>query len=194
MGKVKFGKLMRNPHGIKAADIRFGAALKRMATRSKKLDVAPDDFVKALKQVAAPPERSEQFPLILITGERSPHTKNTQLRGVARLTKRQSGNALRISAEDAASVSVSDGDLVEVSTSHGATSVVTMVTNDIRPGVVSLQHGWGRRLFHPEEQPATEQQGVSANLLTGDENLDPLSGMPRFNAIPCAVRRVETSG
>jgi formate dehydrogenase len=191
MGKVKLGKLMKNPHGVKAADIRFGAALKRMATRSKKIDVAPGGFAEALKQVAHPQSRSEDFPFLLITGERSPHTKNTHLRGVKGLTKKHSGNAIRISAEDAASASIDDGDWVKVSTSRGAISVPASVTDDIRPGVVSLQHGWGRRLFHPETQPTAEEQGINANLLVDDENLDPLSGMPIFNAIPCAIRRVE---
>jgi len=36
-----------------------------------------------------------------------------------------------------------------------------------------------------------DQQGTNANLLTGDENLDELCGMPVYNAIPCAVRRTE---
>ncbi len=187
MGKVKFGKLMKNPHGVKAGDIRFGAALKRMATPSKKIEVAPAEFVEALKQVAPPPDPSDRFPLTLITGERSPHTKNTQLRGVTSLTKKQSGNSLRINTVDAASASIRDGDRVKVTTENGAAAVQANVTEDIRPGVVSLTHGWGRRLFHPETQTTVEQQGTNANLLTGDENLDELCGMPVYNAIPCAV-------
>jgi anaerobic selenocysteine-containing dehydrogenase len=191
LGKVKFGRLMKNPHGVKVADIRFGAALKRMATPSKKIELAPAEFVEALKRVNPPPEGSDRFPLVLITGERSPHTKNTQLRGVTSLTKTQSSNFLRISNKDAAFASVKNGDLVEVSTPHGKATVRVRVTDDIRPGVVSLTHGWGRRLFHPETRPNPEQQGVSANLLTVDENLDELCGMPVYNAIPCRVCRKE---
>lgn len=188
MGKVKFDRLMKSPHGVKAGDIRFGAALKRMATPSKKIEVAPGEFVEALKRVDPPPERSDRFPLTLITGERSPHTKNTQLRGVTSLTKKQAGNFLRISAEDAASASIRNGGAVEVVTEHGAAAVRANVTDDIRPGVVSLTHGWGRRLFHPETLTTPEQRGTNANLLTGDENLDELCGMPVYNAIPCSVR------
>ncbi len=187
MGKVKFGKLMKNPHGVKAGDIRFGAALKRMATRSRKIEVAPVEFVDALKRVDPASERSDRFPLILITGERSPHTKNTQLRGVTSLTKKQSGNSLRINTEDAASASIQDGDRVKVITENGAAAVQANVTDDIRPGVVSLTHGWGRKLFHPETRPSPERQGANANLLTGDENLDALCGMPVYNAIFCAI-------
>lgn len=187
MGKVKLGKLMKNPHGVKAGDIRFGAALKRMATPSKKIEVAPAEFVEALKRIDSPPERSDRFPLVLITGERSPHTKNTQLRGVTSLTHKQSSNFLRIGSEDAASASIQDGDKVQVITEYGAATVQALVTDDIRPGVVSLTHGWGRVLFHPETLTTPEYQGTNANLLTGDENLDELCGMPVYNAIPCAV-------
>jgi formate dehydrogenase len=62
MGKVSFGKLMQNPHGVKAADIRFGSALKRMATPSRRIDLAPREFTAALKQAAVASSRSEEFP------------------------------------------------------------------------------------------------------------------------------------
>jgi formate dehydrogenase len=189
LGKVKFGKLMKHPHGVKAGDIQFGKALKRMATPSKKLDVAPQEFIEALKRVGPPQNVSDRFPLLLITGERSPHTKNTQLRGVTTLTQRQSGNFLRVNADDALSASIRDGDTVEVATEHGAAAVQALVTQDIRRGVVSMTHGWGRRLFHPEAKPIPEEHGTCANLLTGDENLDELCGMPVYNAIPCSVQK-----
>ncbi len=189
MGKVKFGKLMKNPHGVKAGDIQSGAALKRIATPSKKIEVAPTDFLEALNRVEPPGDFSDRSPLLLITGERSPHTKNTQLRGVKSLTKKQTSNALRMNTADAASLSITDGDNVEVTTESGRATVKALVTDDIRQGVVSLTHGWGRKLFHPETQSTPEEQGTCANLLTGDENLDELCGMPVFNAIPCSVRR-----
>jgi formate dehydrogenase len=189
LGRTSFAKLMQNPHGVKAAGFRFGSALKRIATGSRRIDLAPVDFAEALKRVAPPASRSTDRPLLLITGERSPHTKNTQLRGVKALTKKQSGNSLRISSADAAAASIGDGEVVELSTARGCLSVPARVTDDIRPGVVSLQHGWGRSLFHPETRPEVEQQGANANWLVDDENLDPLCGMPVFNAIPCAVRR-----
>lgn len=76
---------------------------------------------------------------------------------------------------------------MKLTTANGAAAVQANVTDDIPPGVVSLTHGWGRRLFHPETRTTPEEQGTNANLLTGDENLDELCGMPVYNAIPCAV-------
>jgi anaerobic selenocysteine-containing dehydrogenase len=102
---------------------------------------------------------------------------------------RQTGTFLRINQQDADALSISDGAVVEVSTRSGSAEVPARVTTDIRPGVVSMPHGWGRKLFHPEIQTDVEVHGVSDNLLTDDVELDTLTGMPIYNAIPCAVRR-----
>ena len=86
-------------------------------------------------------------------------------------------------------MSVSDGEMVELSTRKGSVEIPAKVTHDIRPGVVSMPHGWGRKLFHPETKREVELQGVSDNLLTDDLDLDALTGMPVYNAIPCSVRK-----
>ena len=83
------------------------------------------------------------------------------------LTNKQSGNSLRISTDDAASASIEDGDPLDALTEHGTAAVPPNVTDDIRPGVVSLTHGWRRSLFHPETQTIPETQGTNADFLTG---------------------------
>jgi anaerobic selenocysteine-containing dehydrogenase len=189
LGKLDFQELMDSPHGLKLADVEFGAALKKIATPSGKVNVAPADFVAALQKVSPPQKGSEQFPLLLLTGERTPHTKTTNFRSAGRLISRQSGAFLRISSEDASALSISAADMVEVSTRSGSATVSAKVTSDIRPGVVSMPHGWGRKLFHPETQKDVELQGASDNLLTDDADLDALTGMPIYNSIPCSVRK-----
>jgi len=189
LGNIDFQELLDSPHGLKLGDLEFGAALGRITTASGKVDVAPADFVAALEKIDPPGRRPEQFPLLLITGERTPHTKTTNFRSASRLVSRQSGTYLRISSKDAAALSVSDGDMVEVSTRSGSAAVPARITGDIRPGVVSMPHGWGRRLFHPESRTEVELKGVSDNTLTDDVELDALTGMPIYNSIPCSVRK-----
>ena len=190
LGKIDFQELMNSPHGLKLGEVEFGAALTRISTPSGKVNVAPADFVTALQNARAPGKSSERHPLLLLTGERTPHTKTTNFRSAKRLTARQRGAFLRISAEDAAALSISDGDMVEVSTPTGSAEVPAKVTSNIRPGVVSMPHGWGRRLFHPETKTQVELQGASDNLLTDTAELDVFTGMPIYNSIQCSVRRV----
>jgi len=189
LGRVTFQELMDNPHGLKLGDIEFGAALKRISTPSGKVNAAPAEFVAALRKVSPPGRDSEQFPLLLITGERTPHTKTTNFRSARQLMARQSGAFLRIHSEDAAALSISEGDTVEISTRSGSAEVPAKVTTDIRPGVVSMPHGWGRKLFHPETWTEVELQGASDNLLTDNTELDAFTGMPIYNSIPCSVRK-----
>lgn len=188
MGKVKFRRLMSNPHGIKAGEIQFGAALRRLATPSHKVEVAPREFAEEIAKAVAV-SCTDKFPFRLITGERSPHTKNTNLRGVGALTKNQSENFARINSQDAASLSVREGDMVVVSTANGSLEIQARVTDDIRKGVISIGHGWGRKLCHPDSTHVSEPHGVNANVLTGDASLDALSGMPVYNSLPCSIQK-----
>jgi len=189
LSTVTLEELMEHPHGMKLGDIEFGEALKKISTPSGKVDVAPEEFVAALQKISPPDNTSKQFPLLLLTGERTPHTKTTNYRSAKQLLARQSGSFLRISSTDADAIAISDGDMVEVSTRSGSAEVPAKVTTDIRPGVVSMPHGWGRRLFHPEIQTEVDVHGVSDNLLTDDLELDALTGMPIYNSIPCSVRK-----
>ncbi|MEZ5247827.1 MAG: molybdopterin dinucleotide binding domain-containing protein [Ilumatobacteraceae bacterium] len=51
----------------------------------------------------------------------------------------------------------------------------------VRPGVVSLPHGWGHDRPGSRLRVAAERAGVNSNVLTDDAALDPLSGTSVLN-------------
>jgi anaerobic selenocysteine-containing dehydrogenase len=61
------------------------------------------------------------------------------------------------------------------------------VTDAIRPGVVSLPHGWGHGVAGTQMRVAAERAGVNANVLTDDKAIDPLSGTSVLNGIPVTI-------
>jgi anaerobic selenocysteine-containing dehydrogenase len=61
------------------------------------------------------------------------------------------------------------------------------VTESIRPGVVSLPHGWGHDVPGTQLRVAAEHAGVNSNVLSDDEAIDPLSGTSVLNGIPVGV-------
>jgi anaerobic selenocysteine-containing dehydrogenase len=61
------------------------------------------------------------------------------------------------------------------------------VTDAVRPGVVSLPHGWGHDLPGTELTVAGKRPGVNVNLLTDGSQLDPLSGNAVLNGVPVEV-------
>jgi len=56
------------------------------------------------------------------------------------------------------------------------------------PGVVSIAHGWGRRLQELGADAGPEV-GVNVNRLTDDSLREPLTGVPVFNGIPCRLEK-----
>ena len=66
------------------------------------------------------------------------------------------------------------------------------VTDAMRPGVVSLPHGWGHDREGVRLDVAREHAGASMNDVTSDHHLDTLSGNAGFNGLP--VTLVRTGG
>ena len=61
------------------------------------------------------------------------------------------------------------------------------ITDAIRPGVVSLPHGWGHSAAGTHMAVAEAHAGVNSNILTDEDQIDPLSGNAVLNGIPVTV-------
>ena len=61
------------------------------------------------------------------------------------------------------------------------------VTDAIRPGVVSIPHGWGHGVEGTRMGVAGEHAGVNSNLLADETLFDAISGNAVLNGIPVEV-------
>jgi formate dehydrogenase len=75
--------------------------------------------------------------------------------------------------EDCARLGLAHGQPVRITSDHGATDATVGMTAAIRPGVVSLPHGWA--------SPGVNQ------LTSATADVEPLTGMPRFSGVPVTV-------
>src|SRR5258708_14523871 len=80
-----------------------------------------------------------------------------------------------------------DGDQAQVSSEAGAVVVPVEVTDAIKPGVVSLPHGWGHDKAGTRMAVANEHPGVNTNVLSPGGFVDVLSGNAAVNGIPVSV-------
>jgi anaerobic selenocysteine-containing dehydrogenase len=94
---------------------------------------------------------------------------------------------LQIHPHDAARFGVADGTSARVRSRVGEVVAPVEVTEDVRPGVVSLPHGWGHDRPGARLRVAAERAGVNSNVLSDHEALDPLSGTSVLNGIPVTV-------
>ena len=84
---------------------------------------------------------------------------------------------------------LSDGADATVSSRTGSLQVPVELTDSIRPGVVSIPHGWGHDGDGVELGVARRHAGVNSNILADELLFDELSGTAVLNGIPVTVGR-----
>jgi anaerobic selenocysteine-containing dehydrogenase len=89
--------------------------------------------------------------------------------------------------DDAATLGLADGVDARVRSRVGEVVIPVEVTDGIRPGVVSIPHGWGHGAPGTDMQVAAANAGVNSNILTDASVIDPLSGNAVLNGIPVEV-------
>jgi formate dehydrogenase alpha subunit len=119
-------------------------------------------------------EPSPEYPILLTTGRIVVHyNSGSMTRRSPSLMERDPELYVEVNPEDASSLNIVDGGMVEVSTLRGKTRAKARLTNAVKPGMVFMP-------FH--------YQG--ANLITSDAR-DPVSKIPEYKAAACNIAPAE---
>jgi anaerobic selenocysteine-containing dehydrogenase len=130
---------------------------------------------------------------LLLIGRRQLRSNNSWMHNSRRLVKGPARCTLLVHPQDAASRCLKTGDLARLQSKTGAVVAAVEVTDEVRPGVVSLPHGWGHHREHVRLGVAGERPGVSANDVTSDQHLDTISGNAAFNGLAVTLMRADTA-
>ena len=181
-------KVKRSKHGVDLGPMkpRLPGAL---LTPDKQVTLAPPALVREvaeLEGIAAERERAREdgFDLTLI-GRRILNSNNSWMHNSKRLTKGSDRCTAMLSPEDAAARSLEDGASVKVVSRVGEIEVLLQVTDELRPGVVSVPHGFGHGARKGVGwKHAASLPGASVNDITDPSVLDGLTGNAAFNSVP----------
>jgi anaerobic selenocysteine-containing dehydrogenase len=119
------------------------------------------------------PELYEQFPLILISGERAQQYTHTQQRMVPVLRNTNPEPLAEIHPATATKYGLADGILAKIETKSGTMKMRVRTTEKLAPGVVSVPHGWGGN--------------ANVNMLVDMDVFDPITAYPDFKTVLCSV-------
>lgn len=186
-GGVTLSRLDREVSGIDLGPL--GPALPdRLHTADRRIKLAPKAFVDDLPRLRSwmSEAASRQGNLTLI-GRRELRSNNSWMHNAARLMKGEDRCTLMMHPDDARSRSIGPGQRVTVSSRTGEVRVAVLITDDIRPGVVSLPHGFGHDREGVRLTVARARPGVSFNDLADDQRLDDLCGTAAFSGTPVEV-------
>ena len=174
--------LKDNPHGIDLGPLttRIPEVLR---TPSGKLELAPEPILADIPRLQAALSAGDGG--FLLIGRRHLRSNNSWMHNLPALAGGTNRCTLQIHPDDAARLGVTD--TAVVTGPGGKLEVPVEITDNIRPGVVSLPHGWGHTAPGTRLSVAATQAGVNVNSLLDSSLLEPLSGTAVLNGVPVEV-------
>ncbi|MCF3129955.1 molybdopterin oxidoreductase family protein [Streptomyces olivochromogenes] len=177
-------RLLDHPHGIDLGPLRPRLP-QPLKTRSGKVELLAqpiaDDLPRLREALAERPDG------LVLVGRRHLRSNNSWMHNVPALTGGTNRCTLHIHPEDAERLGVRDGAQVRVKGAGGEVVAPAEVTDGVRPGVVSLPHGWGHDRPGTRLRHAALEPGVNVNQLLDGSLLDPLSGNAVLNGVTVDV-------
>lgn len=194
-GPVSLEELKRHPSG-KVFDHIPNLVQPAATDASGRFEVAPPDVVAELAEVVA--ENPDNLPLalngepcdLLLISRRLREVFNSAGRTSPEIRRRMPYNAAYLHSRDLEARGLCAGDRVEITSDNGSIPAIVQVDNALRPGVVSMTHGWGGL---PGES-VYEQDGSSTSLLVSSvRDYEKINAMPRMSSIPVNIRKPAAS-
>lgn len=152
------------------------------------------DEAQALSEIFDHEMASKSQNKLRLISKRVHSTHNSWTQNIAELTnsKQLQTNYLYMHPEDAAARQLNNGNAVDVSTDSGTLRLPVKLINELKPGTVAMQHGWGHQQARGLSV-ASKLGGVNVNILASDgpDAIEAVSGMAHLTGIPVTVTAAE---
>lgn len=184
-------RLRAHPEGIDLGPLRPGL-LQRLTRRHRHIALLPTPIAKELARLTTdwttPAHTTTPIDgQLTLIGRRDVRSNNSWMHNSERLVSGKTRCVLWMHPQDASARGLTEGQSVTVRSRVGQVQVPIKVTDDIRPGVVSLPHGWGHGRAGVRLQVAQRHAGISMNDLTDDRLTDRISANAALNSVPVQV-------
>jgi anaerobic selenocysteine-containing dehydrogenase len=187
---LSMAKLREAEHGIDLGPLEEGAT-RRIFHADGKIHVGTPLFLaeidRLVAEVATPLDENE----LLLVGRRALRSNNSWMHNVPAMVSGKARCTLYVHPEDAARAGIIDGEDAILTSRVHAGPVRIEVTDEMRPGVVSLPHGWGHAASARWQSVAGAHPGVSANDWTDDAVTEGIVGQSILNGVPVRLSRIQ---
>ncbi len=179
--------LLAQPHGVD-----LGPLVPRLPdvirTADGLIDLAPALCTADVARLEA--ALSAPMPDLVLIGRRDLRSNNSWMHNLVPLIKGPPRCTLRVCAADAARHGLVDGGDARITSRAGSIVAPVEISDELRPGVVSLPHGFGHDLPGVRMDVARAHAGVNVNLVSDDARYDAPTGNAAFNGVPVTVAPV----
>lgn len=181
-------KLKAAPHGSDLGPMTPGVA-RRVTHRDGKVHLDVPVLLDAVDRLAgslkSPPPAGDE---LLLIGRRHLRSNNSWMHNLPSLVSGRPRCVLLVHPDDAARAGIKDGETAVLESRVHSGEVPVQVTDEMRPGVVSLPHGWGHVNSAPWQHVAAANAGVSINDWTDDQMVEEVVGQSILNGIRVRLR------
>ena len=190
-GVVSWKTVSKDPQGmIYRAQKTYGHFRPALQTKDGRIHAAPDEFVTVLKRrLAEPlPQINNVYPFRFVSQRRASMMNSWLVETATHL--RAYGDVVDINPADAKTCKIADGQIVALTSSVNTIKAKARITDEVPAGILSMDHGWGSRLFDPQGGADPEVQGVMRNLLVPANEIDELAGAPNLTGVDVNIAAV----
>lgn len=182
--------LKENPHGFHA-HIEQEFVLPAEDGAQGRFEPMPADVAEELKRFIAEGgspgkwQRAGRSFSHLLASRRMRDFFNSNGRFVETVRDRNPYNPAYLNPGEFGKLGINPGDKVEIESAHGRVIAIVEEDASLRPGVVSMAHGWGDP---PGSNADVEQAGTAVNrLIDTEHHYEPVNSMPHMSAIPVNI-------
>ena len=123
----------------------------------------------------------------MLVSRRHLRSNNSWMHNVSSLVTGKDRCTLLVHPDDARAAGLVDGKHARITSQAGSIVAPVEVSDEMRPGVVCLPHGWGHDKPGTRVGVASAHAGVCNNTIAPGELVDVLSGNAIVNGIPVQV-------
>ena len=191
LGQILFEKILENPSGVQVSHHKYEDTWQLMRTKDKKVNLhipdLLDEWLGNLPEVLEKQATLEkEYPYNLIAGERRTYNANAIIRNYEWMKNGKSGN-LKMNPADASALHINDGDSVKLISPTGEIRIVASITDEVKPGVLSMPHGHGMNYGEGRDY---KEVGAMPNILTDASYCDPLAKTPYHKNVRVRLEKV----
>jgi len=183
LGDRLFQAIVDNPQGLWIGRTDTKNPMAVLKTLSGKIEAYIPELEDDIRALDAASEidalkMPDEYPMILNAGRHMTYNINTMMRN-PEWNSGKRACTVALSPADAQRLNLVDGQTVRVTTAAGSETGELEISDDIRPGMVLIPHGFG--LIYDGSV-----YGINVNRLTKNTHRDPL-GTPVHRFVPCRI-------
>jgi thiosulfate reductase/polysulfide reductase chain A len=144
-------------------------------------------YVEPPESPISMPKLAEEYPYVLTMGSKRREFFHSEHRQIQSLRKQRPHPQVELHPQTAEKHGINQGDDVTITSPRGSITMKALVTEDITPGVINVEHGW----WFPEQRGP--EHGIwqsNANVLTNNAPpYDPAFGSYQLRGLLCRIEK-----